>query len=56
MLVLSRRNGEMIVIQTSDGPITIRIEIHSLVAKLSFDAPQACRIRRAELKPEPATP
>jgi carbon storage regulator len=53
MLVLSRLLHESIIIETSDGPITVVIHtIESHRVKLGFDAPPNVRIWREEIHPE----
>jgi len=49
VLVLSRRNGEMLKILTSDGPILIRVRCGKEKVGLAIDAPAQCRILRSEL-------
>jgi len=50
-LVVTRRRGEAILLETSDGPIEIRIvAIHSGRARVRVQAPLAVRIDREELR------
>jgi carbon storage regulator CsrA len=49
MLIMNRRVGEEIVLDTSDGPITISItEVTRSVVNLAIDAPTTVRISRVE--------
>lgn len=51
MLVLTRRNGEKLQIQTQDNEV-IEIKITKIDGKqvqIGFEAPQSCRILREEL-------
>lgn len=51
MLVLTRKEGESVVINTSDGPVTVLLRefAGNRRAKLLIDAPKNCRIFRGEL-------
>lgn len=49
MLTLSRKIGESVVLYTSDGEITVTLKETSRGLALSFDAPEAVEILRAEL-------
>jgi sRNA-binding carbon storage regulator CsrA len=50
MLALSRKEGESIVLYTSDGPVSIKIGyVRGLRAQILIDAPQQVRIAREEL-------
>lgn len=53
MLVLSRKQGEVIEIG-DEIEITV-LEISGTRVKLGIDAPQHVRIKRKEIKPDPAT-
>lgn len=54
MLVLSRRIGETIYIDTTQGRITVRLGgIRGNIAQLAFDAPKAVVISRAEIEKAP---
>lgn len=53
MLILTRRLREEIVIDTSDGPVTVSVSAISPEGgsvKLAFTAPPTVRITRAELE------
>ena len=53
MLVLSRREGERIVLNTSDGEIIILVtKVKGKAAKLGIEAPTEVRILREEVKPK----
>jgi carbon storage regulator len=50
MLVLSRREGEVIVLETSDGLIRIKLtEYNGNQTRVGIDAPKSVRILREEL-------
>lgn len=51
MLVLTRKEGESVVIETSDGPVTVILRefAGNRRAKVLIDAPKNCRIFRGEL-------
>lgn len=55
MLILSRKPGEDIIIETSDGPVLIRVidMPQRNRCRIGVDAPKTCRILRAELIPTP---
>ena len=51
MLVLTRREGDSVILETSDGPIEISIEeINGAQLRVGFKAPKSVRILRSELK------
>ena len=50
MLVLSRREGEALILNTSDGEIVVSVELlQSSQVKVGSEAPQSIRIMRDEL-------
>lgn len=49
MLVLSRKQTETIVLQTSDGPITITVIQSGNKSRLGIDAPRNVLVVRGEL-------
>lgn len=50
MLVLSRRTGERVVLQTSDGDIEVEVLEHQRgKVRLAFTAPAAVKIYREEI-------
>lgn len=51
MLVLTRKEGESVVIETSDGPVTVILRefAGNRRAKVVVSAPKTCRIIRGEL-------
>ena len=50
MLVLSRREGEAIILETSDGPITIRLtEYNGSQTRVGVEAPRSVKVLREEL-------
>jgi carbon storage regulator len=50
MLVLSRRPGEKLFLETSDGPIEVLLhQINGQQAKVGIDAPESVKILRKEL-------
>jgi carbon storage regulator CsrA len=50
MLVLSRREGEAIILETSDGPITIRLtEYNGNQTRVGVEAPRSVKVLREEL-------
>jgi carbon storage regulator CsrA len=50
MLKVKRREGEALILETSDGPITIRLtEYNGNQTRVGIDAPQSVRIVREEL-------
>lgn len=52
MLVLSRKLNQDVVLNTSDGPIRVKVTRISDRGniRLSFDAPQAVKIHRGEIE------
>jgi carbon storage regulator len=51
MLKLSRKVGQTVVLETSDGPITLQvIEIRGQQVRIGFDAPRAVIINREEVQ------
>lgn len=49
MLVLSRRKDEDIVIETSDGPITVKVvKVGSTYVSIGVEAPKTVKIKRGE--------
>ncbi|MGM0614749.1 MAG: carbon storage regulator [Pseudomonadota bacterium] len=51
MLVLSRNLGEKVIIDTSDGPITVMpISVHGAQVKLGFEGPKSVAINREEIR------
>jgi carbon storage regulator len=53
MLVLSRREGEAIILETSDGTITVRLtEYNGSQTRVGVDAPASVRVLREELLEE----
>ena len=51
MLVLTRKPDQSIILETNDGPITIRLLRSSLSgSRLGIIAPQSVRVRREELE------
>lgn len=51
MLVLTRREGESIVLETSDGPIRVKLVAYKSNTETSvgIEAPESVRIMREEL-------
>lgn len=50
MLVLSRNEGQRLIIETSDGPIVLDVsQAQNGRARLAIDAPQAVQVWREEL-------
>lgn len=49
MLVLTRKQTETVVLQTSDGPITITVIQSGHKVKLGIDAPRSVPVARGEL-------
>ena len=50
MLVLTRTRGESIVIETTDGPITVLVtQVIGGKIKIGIDAPDHVRILRTEI-------
>ena len=54
MLVLTRREGESIVLETSDGPIKVTLVAYKSNTETSvgIEAPESVRIMREELLDE----
>lgn len=51
MLVLTRREGDTVILETSDGPIEVSIaEINGSQIRVGFKAPKSVDIVRGELK------
>ena len=51
MLVLTRREGDTVILETSDGPIEVSIaEINGSQIRVGFNAPKSVSIFRGELK------
>lgn len=56
MLVLTRREGEQVFLDTPAGRIIVTVmEIHSGCARIGFKAPQSITIIRSELDRETPT-
>jgi carbon storage regulator CsrA len=50
MLVLSRKRDEVIVIETSDGPIEIMVcSQHDMPVRIGIRAPRNCGVWRKEI-------
>lgn len=59
MLILVRRCEQSILIETSDGPITVKVldverfyhqsQLATARVKLGVDAPKTCKVLRSEL-------
>ena len=50
MLVLSRREGEAIILETSDGRITVRLtEYNGQQTRVGIEAPRSVDVVREEL-------
>jgi carbon storage regulator CsrA len=50
MLVLSRREGEALILKTSDGEIVVSVELlQGSQAKIGIDALQSVKVLRDEL-------
>jgi carbon storage regulator CsrA len=52
MLILSRRPGESLILETSDGPIQVTltyIDEERWQGKIGIDAPQSVKVLREEL-------
>jgi len=50
MLVLSRNLGKKVIIDTSDGPITVMpLSAHGVQVKLGFEGPRSVSIHREEI-------
>lgn len=53
MLVLTRRQGESLIFNTSDGEIVVSFELlQGSQVKIGIDAPQSVRVLRDELVDE----
>ena len=51
MLVLTRREGDTVILETSDGPIEVSIaEINGSQIRVGFSAPKSVKIVRGEIK------
>jgi len=51
MLVLTRREGETVILETSDGPIEVSIgAINGSQIRVGFKAPKSVGIVRGELR------
>ena len=51
MLVLTRRQGDSVIFETSDGPIEVTVEdISGHQVRVGFEAPKSVKILRGELK------
>lgn len=49
MLMMNRHVGEAIIIETSDGPVTVAVvEITRSNVRLALDAPPTVRVTRTE--------
>lgn len=56
MLLLSRKEGQAIVIQATDGPIEIKVTaIDGGRVKLGIEADKSIQIQRGEVMSEPNT-
>lgn len=53
MLVLARRCGQKVRIETSDGVILIEVRKQSHKVSLGFEAPRTIKIVRDELEEKP---
>ena len=50
MIVLTRRDGDSVILETSDEPITVSIEnISGQQIRVGFEAPKSVSILREEL-------
>lgn len=50
MLILTRREGETVILETSDGPIEVAItKIDGSQIRIGFDAPKSVNILRKEV-------
>lgn len=50
MLILARREGEAIILKTSDGSITIRLtEYNGKQTRVGIEAPKSVKVLREEL-------
>jgi carbon storage regulator len=51
MLVLTRREGDTVILETSDGPIEVSIAgINGSQIRVGFKAPKSVKIVRGEIK------
>jgi len=51
MLILSRREGESVILETSEGPISVAItNVDGNQIKMGLDAPESVKILREELR------
>jgi carbon storage regulator CsrA len=51
MLVLTRREGDSVILETSDGPIEVTVEdINGQQVRVGFEASKSVKILRGELK------
>ena len=48
-LILRRRDGEAVVLKTSDGDVKISVEVDGRAVKLAISAPPEVKILREEL-------
>ena len=54
MLVLTRRQGDSVILVTSDGPIEVSIEnINGQAIRVGFKAPKSVQITRKEIFGKP---
>ena len=52
MLVVGRREGETIIIQTTDGEIVVSLErLQGTQARIGIEAPEQVKVLREELIP-----
>ena len=50
MLVLTRKVGDSVILDTSDGPVEVLVvAVRGNAVRLGFEAPDSVRIHRAEL-------
>ncbi|MCB1788877.1 MAG: carbon storage regulator [Gammaproteobacteria bacterium] len=50
MLVVGRREGESIIIETTDGPIVVSLErLQGTQARIGIEAPEQVKVLRHEL-------
>ncbi len=50
MLILSRRPGEKIIIETADGPIEVMpVEVSGIQVRLGIEAPRHVSVHREEI-------
>ena len=51
MLTLTRREGDSVILETSDGLIQVTVEnINGQQVRVGFEAPKSVKILRGELK------